>query len=158
MTDQVFSSDGSDDGLRDRLIITQFGHYLAQYVGENQSGLQPLCDKVLVLCDQAADMTAGGIHIPDDAREKIGFASTTGVLVAVGPQAFAYDSRRLVYWEGARPKAGDRVVFQKYSGIEYHGRDRLMYRLMEDRCIGALELPELEAVEAVGAVEAGGTY
>lgn len=146
MTDQVFSSDGSD-GLRDRMIVTQFGQFnLAQYDGYNHSGLKPVCDLVLVLCDQAADMTAGGIYIPDDAKEKMGYAATTGVIVAAGPQAFAYDSRRLVYWEGERPKAGDRVVFKKYSGIEYDGRDGLMYRLMEDRCIGAIEepMPELE--------------
>jgi co-chaperonin GroES (HSP10) len=140
MTDQVFSSDGGA-GLPDRLIITQFGQYRAQYDGENRSGLQPICDLVLVLCDQAADMTSGGIHIPDDVREKMGYAATTGVVVAVGPQAFAYDSRRMVFWEGERPKQGDRVVFKKYSGIEYDGRDGMMYRLMEDRCIGAIELP-----------------
>jgi len=141
MTDEVFSSDGGE-GLRDRLIITQFGQYLAQYDGENHSGLQPVCDLVLVLCDQPAEMTAGGVYIPDDSKEKMGYAATTGVLVAVGRQAFAYDSRRMVHWDGEdRPKPGDRVVFKKYSGIEYDGRDGLMYRLMEDRCIGAIELP-----------------
>lgn len=146
MTDQVFSSDGSD-GLRDRLIVTQFGQFnLAKWDGTNHSGLQPVSDRVLVMCDQAADMTMGGVYIPDDSKEKMGYAATTGVLVACGPQAFAYDSRRLVYWEGDRPNPGDRVVFQKYSGIEYDGRDGLMYRLMEDRCIGAVELPPPELV------------
>lgn len=145
MSDESVSFNAGE-GLPDRLITTQFGQYLAQYSGENHSGIIPLCDKVLVLCDQPAQMTSGGIMIPDDAQEKIGYAATTGVLVAVGPQAFAYDSRRLVYWEGDRPKAGDRVIFTKYSGIEYDGRDGLMYRLMEDRCIGAIEAP-MEAPE-----------
>jgi co-chaperonin GroES (HSP10) len=140
MTDEVFASDGSD-GLRDRMIVTQFGQYTAQYDGTNRSGLKPVCDLVLVLCDQPAPMTSGGVLIPDEAQEKIGYAATTGVIVAVGPQAFAYDSRRLVFWEGERPVPGDRVVFKKYAGIEYDGRDGMMYRLMEDRSIGAIEEP-----------------
>jgi co-chaperonin GroES (HSP10) len=61
--------------------------------------------------------------------------------VAVGEQAFAYDTRRLVYWEGERPKAGSRVWFQKYAGFEYTGHDGLMYRVMEDRQIAAMDIP-----------------
>jgi chaperonin GroES len=149
MSEATFSS--GSEGLPDRMILsTQFGQYeWANYDGVNRSGLQPLCDKVLVLCDQPSPQTTGGIIIPDDAKEKVGFAAITGVLVAIGPQAFAYDSRRLVYWEGERPKAGDRVYFQKYAGFEYYGRDGLMYRVMEDRQIAALEIPIPETAEHV---------
>lgn len=128
--------------MQSKIITTQFGQYeTVAFDGINRSGMKPLCDKVVVLCDQASAITKGGIHIPDDIKERTGFAALSGVLVAVGDQAFAYDHARLVKWEGDRPKVGDRVFFQKYSGIEHYGKDGLMYRLMEDRQISAVEIP-----------------
>lgn len=133
----------ADTGMPDRTVLTtQFGAYeYATWDGANRSGIQPLCDKVLVLPDQPAG-AYGNILIPDDIKEKVGFAATTGVMVAVGPQAFAYDAHRLVHWEGERPKIGSRIYFQKYAGLEFTGRDGLMYRVMEDRQIAAMEMPE----------------
>jgi len=133
----------TEESLPDRVILTtQFGQYdVAAFDGTNHSGLQPLCDKVLVLCDRAAPETEGGILLPDTSRESTTMAAITGVLIAAGPQAFAYDSHRLVHWEGARPQPGDRVFFQKYAGFEYFGRDGQMYRIMEDRQIAAIETP-----------------
>lgn len=133
------------DAMTERYYSTQVGQFeLAAWDGTNRSRIQPVCDKVVVLVDQAVGQTSGGIIIADEYREQRGMAATTGVLAAVGPQAFAFDSNRLVHWAGARPKAGDRVFFTKYSGNEYTGADGLVYRLMEDRCIGAIQLPESE--------------
>lgn len=128
--------------METRTVLTQYGQYeMASWDGTNGSGLKPLCDKVLVLCDQPVGKTTGGIIIVDTIKENTGFAATSGVIVAIGDQAFAYDSDRLVHWEGERPKAGDRVVFVKYAGLEYTGRDGLLYRLMQDKSLGAIELP-----------------
>jgi chaperonin GroES len=139
-------SEFSDGGLPDRVVLTtQYGMYeLAAFDGVNRSGLQPLCDKVLVLCDEATTETEGGIIITDQSQEKTTLAAITGVLIACGPQAFAYDSHRLVHWEGDRPKPGNRVYFQRYAGFEYWGRDGRMYRIMEDRQIAAIEIPVSE--------------
>ena len=127
--------------LEPKILTTQFGQYdLAPWAGDNTSGLQPLCEKVLVMCDQASPMTAGGIILSDETREKTGFAATSGVLVAVGDQAFAYDADRLVHWAGKRPSPGTRVIFQKYAGLEYTGRDGLLYRVMQDKQIAAMEI------------------
>jgi co-chaperonin GroES (HSP10) len=129
------------DDLTPKILTTQFGQYdLAPWTGENTSGLMPLCEKVLVMCDQAAPMTSGGVILPDIVQERTGFAATSGVLAAVGDQAFAYDADRLVHWAGKRPEPGTRVIFQKYAGLEYTGRDGLMYRVMQDKQIAAMEV------------------
>ena len=120
---------------------TSVGQYdLVPWSGTNDSGIQPLCDKVLVMPDQASGLV-GSIVIPDAVLEHIGAAAMTGVLVAVGDQAFAYDSRRLVVWAGKRPEPGVRVWFQKYAGEEYTGKDGLLYRVMEDRSLAGIEIP-----------------
>ena len=137
--------------MEERFIATQFGSFsMVQWSGSNTSGIRALCDKVLVLPDQAPDVTAGGIVMPDEIKGRQGTAATTGVLVSVGPQAFAYDSQRLVHWVGDRPKAGDRVYFMKYAGQEHTGRDGLLYRVMEDRSIAGVEEP-LEETQAEAA-------
>ena len=118
-------------------VDTQFGRFnIVAWSGRNTSGLRALCDKVIVLPDQAAE-TVGSIIIPDEIKANIGLAATTGILVSVGPQAFAYNSRRTVYWEGERPKAGDRVYFQKYlwAGTQRPGRSALQnHGLQRYRC------------------------
>lgn len=137
------SQPAATDAMTGRFYSNQVGQYeLAPWDGVNRSKILPVCDKVLVLVDQSVEKTAGGIIVPDVVAEPISLGATMGVLVAVGPQAFAYDSNRLVRWEGQRPKAGDRVYFTKYAGSLYTGHDGLEYRLMEDRAIGAVQAPE----------------
>jgi co-chaperonin GroES (HSP10) len=131
----------ADDELQERggVVYTQFGAYdKVEWTGENTSGLKALCDKIVVLPDQAADMY-GSIHIPDDIKSRTGLAATTGVIVSVGPQAFAYDSSRMVKWVGERPEIGTRIIFTKYCGVEHTGHDGLLYRIMLDRDVGAME-------------------
>jgi chaperonin GroES len=126
--------------MEDRFIPTQFGSYgMVQWTGRNESGIRAYCDKVIVLPDQVPGMTEGGIIIADSIKDTMGAAATTGILVSVGPQAFAYDSMRAVHWTGDRPQPGDRVYFQKYAGQIHTGRDGLEYRIMEDRSIAAGE-------------------
>lgn len=131
--------------MEPRFIPTQFGDFITvPWSGQNTSGIRALCDKVVVLPDQAPSMTEGNIIIPDSIKETMGLAATTGVLVSVGPQAFAYDSARMVHWVGERPKAGDRIYFMKYAGQEHTGRDGLLYRIMEYGCVAGLEEPMSE--------------
>jgi co-chaperonin GroES (HSP10) len=136
--------------MQDRILTTQFGQYsLAPWDGVNRSGMRALCDKVLVLCDEPLDVTKGGIMLAEVSVETQKLAATSGVLVSVGPQAFAYDSNRLVHWEGERPGAGTRVFFVKYAGQEYTGIDGLLYRMMDDRAIGGMEEIPMDADEAL---------
>ena len=77
----------------------------------------PLHDRVIVKADAAEEKTAGGIIIPDTAKEK----PQRGTVVAVG--AGKKD-------EPVTVKAGDTVLYGKYSGTEISidGQDLLIMR------------------------------
>jgi chaperonin GroES len=72
--------------------------------------LRPLQDRVLVRRVEPETKTAGGIFIPDTAQEK----PVEGEIIAVGPGA--RDERGKLY--PLDVKAGDRVLFGKWSGSE----------------------------------------
>ena len=67
--------------------------------------IKPLSDRVLILPNPAEQVTAGGLIIPDTAKEK----PLAGKIIAVGP------GTKDVTME---VKAGDEVLYGKYSGTE----------------------------------------
>jgi chaperonin GroES len=71
---------------------------------------RPLHDRIVVRRTDSEEKSAGGIIIPDNAKEK----PSEGVVEAVGPGA-RDDSGKII-----KPdvKAGDRVLFGKWSGTE----------------------------------------
>ncbi len=71
---------------------------------------RPLHDRVVVRRLDSEEKTKGGIIIPDTAKEK----PSEGVVVAVGPGA-RDDSGKIVTPD---VKAGDRILFGKWSGTE----------------------------------------
>ena len=79
--------------------------------------IQPLADRVLIEPAPAEEKTAGGIYIPDTAKEK----PQKGTVVAVGPGKTD---------EPTTVKTGDVVLYGKYSGTEINveGSDYLMMR------------------------------
>ncbi len=79
--------------------------------------IQPLADRVLIEPAAAEEKTAGGIIIPDTAKEK----PQKGKVIAVG--AGKKDEPMTV-------KVGDHVLYSKYGGTEIHleGRDYLIMR------------------------------
>ena len=72
--------------------------------------LKPLNDRVLVKRLESEEKTAGGLYIPDTAKEK----PSRGEVVAVGPGKRAEDGKLVPM----SVKAGDRVLIGKYSGTE----------------------------------------
>ncbi|MBB4631202.1 MULTISPECIES: co-chaperone GroES [Sphingosinicella] len=85
-------------------------------------GFRPLHDRVLVRRIEADEKTAGGIIIPDTAKEK----PQEGEVVAVGAGSKAEDGK-------VTPldvKAGDRILFGKWSGTEVKigGEDLLIMK------------------------------
>ena len=79
--------------------------------------MKPINDRVVVQPAQAEEKTAGGIIIPDTAKEK----PQKGKVVAVGP---GKDGNKMTV------KKGDTVLYGKYSGQELHhkGADYLIMR------------------------------
>ncbi len=109
----------------------------AEYTGMNESGFDPVGDKVLVLPDSATDITSGGVHLTSDMVERHTLAAETGVLVYVSEGAFRWHSDGSK-WTGYRPGPGDRIYMERYSGQVLLGKDGKLYRLMNSACIGAV--------------------
>lgn len=93
--------------------------------------IKPMNDRVLVLRVQEEQKTAGGIIIPDTAKEK----PQEGKVVAVGPGKAGDDGKRTVL----EVKVGDRVLFGKYAGTEMKidGVEHVFMR--EEDILGVLE-------------------
>ena len=72
--------------------------------------LKPLNDRVLVKRLESEEKTAGGLYIPDTAKEK----PSKGEVVAVGPGKTADDGKTIAM----QVKTGDMVLFNKYAGTE----------------------------------------
>ncbi len=92
---------------------------------------KPLNDRVVVRRIDSDDKSAGGIIIPDTAKEK----PSEGEVVAVGPGARGEDGERAPMGV----KAGDRVLFGKWSGTEVtlDGDDLLI--MQETDIMGVIE-------------------
>lgn len=67
--------------------------------------VKPLADRVLILPNPAEEKTAGGLFIPDTAKEK----PLAGKVVAVGPGTKEVEME---------VKVGDQVLYGKYAGTE----------------------------------------
>ena len=72
--------------------------------------IRPLNDRVLVTREEEEQKSAGGIIIPDTAKEK----PQRGKIVAAGPGKMGEDGKRIPL----EVKEGDRVLFSKYAGTE----------------------------------------
>jgi len=94
--------------------------------------IRPLYDRIVVKrLDNEAEKTAGGLFIPDSAKEK----PQEGEVVAVG-QGKRNDEGKLIALD---VKVGDRILFGKYSGsdIKMDGQEYLIMR--EDEVLGVIE-------------------
>ena len=93
--------------------------------------LKPLHDRVIVKRVKEEEKSKGGIIIPDSAKEK----PVEGQVIAVGNGKVLEDGtlRKL------EVKAGDRILFGKYSGTEVKidGEEHLILR--EDEILGVIE-------------------
>ncbi len=94
------------------------------------AGIQPLGNRVLLKVLEAESKTKGGIVLPDTAKEK----PQEGKVVAVGKGTVSEDGK-------VRPlemKAGDRVLFAKYSGTEVTTKGGEEYLIVKEEDILAI--------------------
>ena len=91
---------------------------------------RPLHDRVLVRRIEADEKTAGGIIIPDTAKEK----PSQGEVIAVGPGG-RDEAGKLIPID---IKAGDRVLFGKWSGTEVKIDSQELLIMMESDIMGVL--------------------
>src|SRR4030095_3208631 len=92
--------------------------------------IRPLHDRVIIKRLDEEQQNRGGIIIPDTAKEK----PQQGEVIAVGEGKFRKDGTRQML----DVKAGDRVLFGKYSGseVKLDGEDYLIMR--EDEILGII--------------------
>ena len=93
--------------------------------------IRPLHDRIIVERLEEETTTAGGIIIPDSAKEK----PQEGKVVAVGKGKVTEDGKVLPL----DVKVGDKVLFGKYAGteIKIEGKELMMMR--EDDILGVVE-------------------
>jgi chaperonin GroES len=93
--------------------------------------ISPLHDRVLVLRIDEIEKTAGGIIIPDTAKEK----PQEGKVIAAGPGKRDDEGKRTPL----NVKEGDRILFGRYAGteIKIDGVEHLIMR--EDDILGVIE-------------------
>jgi chaperonin GroES len=92
---------------------------------------RPLHDRVLVRRVESEERTKGGILIPDTAKEK----PMEGEVVAAGPGARGDDGKL----QPMDVKAGDRVLFGKWSGTEVKLDGEELIIMKESDIMGVLE-------------------
>jgi chaperonin GroES len=97
----------------------------------NKMKIRPLNDRILVQRVEEEEKTAGGIIIPDNAKEK----PVEGKIVAVGNGKLNEGGERFPL----QVKEGDTVLFSKYGGsdIKIDGENYLIMR--EDDVLGVIE-------------------
>jgi chaperonin GroES len=95
------------------------------------TNITPLHDRVIIRrIEDTVNQTAGGLFIPDSAKEK----PQEGEVIAAGEGKYKEDGTR----QALDVKAGDRVLFGKYSGseIKLDGEEYLIMR--EDEILGII--------------------
>ena len=93
--------------------------------------VRPLHDRVLVKRVKEETKTAGGIIIPDTAKEK----PAEGVVVAVGPGKVLDNGTKIT----PSVKEGNRILFSKYAGTEVKITNEELLIMREDDILGILE-------------------
>jgi chaperonin GroES len=100
-------------------------------MAKTELGVRPLHDRILVRRMAEEEKTAGGLFIPDTAKEK----PQRGEIVAAGKGRVTEDGKVLPL----EVKTGDKVLFSKYAGteIKLSGEEYLMMR--EEDILGIVQ-------------------
>ena len=93
--------------------------------------LQPLGDRVVIQRDDSEDITAGGIVLPDSAKDK----PARGTVVSVGDGRLLEDGSRSTF----QVQRGDRVLFSSYAGETFTIDDDELLLMREDEILAVIE-------------------
>ena len=92
---------------------------------------KPLKDRLLVKYSAEPEKSAGGLFIPESAKEK----PQKGEVIAVGTGRVTEDGKR----QEMELKVGDNVLFEKYAGAKIKFEDTEYLIIREDEILGILE-------------------
>ncbi len=93
--------------------------------------LQPLGERVVVEREESESKTAGGIVLPDTAKDK----PARGKIICVGNGRLLDDGTR----SALQVKVGERVVFSSYAGETFKVEDRELLLMREDDILAILD-------------------
>ena len=93
--------------------------------------LQPLGDRVVVERDESEEVTAGGIVLPDTAKDK----PARGKVVSLGDGRLLDDGTRASF----QVKVGDHILFSSYAGDEFKIDDRELVLMREEDILAVIE-------------------
>lgn len=93
--------------------------------------IKPIGDRILVERERSEEKTAGGIVLPDAAKEK----PQIGLVLSVGPGKTMKDGRV----QPLQIKAGDRVYFTSWAGDERKADGKNLLLLREDDVLAVIE-------------------
>jgi chaperonin GroES len=93
--------------------------------------LQPLGDRVVIKREESEESTAGGILLPDSAKDK----PARGQVISVGNGRLLDDGSR----GELQVKVGDRVIFSSYGGETLNVDDEELLLMREDDILAVIE-------------------
>jgi chaperonin GroES len=124
--------------------------------------LKPMNDWAVIRPSDAAERTAGGLYIPDSAKEK----PQEGVVEAIGPGAFEeekYGKKKIEKKDRkfipTTVKPGDRVLYERYAGQTYTINNEDLVLVRERDILGTLsgadkplQIPEITSAKGTTAL------
>jgi chaperonin GroES len=93
--------------------------------------MKPLADRLVVEPIEQEDVTAGGIILPETAKEK----PQQGKVIAAGPGRIDENGKRVAM----EVKVGDKVLYAKYSGTEIKQDSKKLLILRESDILATIE-------------------
>lgn len=95
----------------------------------NNSGMNPVGWRILIKPQEVKKVSKGGIILSTESNsDREQMANTTGIVVAMGDQCYIDEPTPWC-------KVGDKVIFAKYAGLLYLGKDGNQYRMINDKDI-----------------------
>ena len=98
---------------------------------KSKTKLQPLGDRVVITRDESEDVTAGGIVLPDSAKDK----PARGIVKSVGDGRLLDDGTRAAF----QVKVGDRVIFSSYAGDTFTIDDEELLLMREEDILAVVD-------------------
>jgi len=93
--------------------------------------IQPLGDRVVVQREDAEQVTAGGIVLPDNAKDK----PSRGTIISIGDGRLLDDGTRAAL----QVKVGERVLFSSYAGEQFKLGDEELLLMREEDILAVIE-------------------
>lgn len=129
-----------------RILQAEHANYVAaEYTGKNDSLEHPIGNQIIVKVDDVSDKIgkSGMLYAAETTTKTNAKAVITGVIVAMGAEAFTFAQDRITPWKGRKPQVGDRITFKRYAGEAF--QDGRPFQYMADHDVRGIHFTPQEA-------------